>query len=346
MRSIQPRRLAPTGFTQRVILPRRLAAERFTPQSLQLLWLASTFLFAHAAAAQPSLDTLWPNRDGTRWTYQISVTDAVFPAQSFVAEATLQFSGEIMTAGGMAQVLLGAHPVPAGKAPAVALDPVRSGKAPAVAIDPLLDRLWRARPDLRAAIVARLGPAANGGTTGWYPLLLHYGYFMKGAANIQMWQPDIDHPTWTYLTSNLLVGAQFTQQLIPELAIDVFLHGTVEAVDASVQTEARRFDTAVRMGYVIDYGWTTPVDDAGNPHGRIRSETRGHVHFVPGVGPVEMLEEFIRIAEFQCDATGCPPPSDTDELGLVQVTIRLSLTASTVAVQQRTWSEVKSLFRN
>ena len=333
MRSIQPRRLAPTGFTQRVILPRRLAAERFTPQSLQLLWLASTFLFAHAAAAQPSLDTLWPNTDGTRWTYQISVTDAVFPAQSFVAEATLQLSGAVMTAGGMAQVLLGAHPVPAGKAPAVALDP-------------LLDRLWRARPDLRAAIAARVGRAPNGGTTGWYPLLLHYGYFMKGAANIQMWQPDFDHPTWTYLTSNLLAGAQFTQQLIPELASDVFLHGTVEAVDASVQTEARLFDTAVRMGYVIDYGWSITDDDAGNPHGRVRSETRGHVHFVPGVGPVELLEEFIRVAEFQCDATGCPPPSDTDDLGQVQVTIRLSLTASNVAVQQRTWSEVKSLFRN
>lgn len=294
---------------------------------------ACLFLLPRALAAQPALDTLWPNADGIRWTYRIDATSTIDPADNFTAAAVLWFDGEVPTAGGPAQMLHGTHPVP-------------TAKAGPFSRDPLLARLWRARPDLRPLLASRGGGGGGGqgDGTGWWPLLLHDGYFMKSATNIQMWQPSFDHPTWTYLTDNLSLGAQFTQQLIPEFADNVFLHGTVEAVDANVQTDAGVFHGAVRMGYVIDYGLTAAVED-GTPHGLYRSETRGHVYFVPGVGPVDLFEELLPVAEFQCDATGCPPPSVTDIVGQVVATLRLSLTGSTVSVQQRTWSEVKSLYQ-
>lgn len=294
---------------------------------------ACLLLLPRVLAAQPALDTLWPNADGIHWTYRIDATDVVDPGGNFTAEAVLWFDGEVPTAGGPAQMLHGTHPVPTGK-------PGHFSR------DPLLAQLWKARPDLRPLLAARGSDGSAGDGTGWWPLLLHDGYFMKSASNIQMWQPGFDHPTWTYLTGNLNPGAQFTQQLIPEFADNVFLHGTVEAVDATVQTDAGTFHGAVRMGYVVDYGWTAWTDDAGNPHGLYRSETRGHVHFVPGAGPVELLEEMLQVAEFQCDDNGCPPPSITDLVGDVQVSLRLSLTRSTVGVQHRTWSEVKSLYHD
>jgi len=288
-------------------------------------------LAPQALSAQPALDTLWPNADGIHWTYRIDATDTVDPGGNFTSEAVLWFDGEVPTAGGPAQMLHGTHPVPAGKA-------VRFPH------DPFLTQLWKARPDLRHAIATRAGNGLTGDGTGWYPLLLQDGYFMKSATNIQMWQPDWDHPTWTYLTDNLNPGAEFTQQLIPEIADNVFLHGTVEAVNAIVQTDAGVFNHAVRMRYVIDFGLTPATDEDGTPHGLFRSETAGHVHFVPGVGPVELLEEFTPVAEVQCDDSGCPPAGVTDMVGQVVATLRLSLTSSTVSVQQRTWSEVKSLY--
>ncbi len=290
---------------------------------------AAALLVPGATFAQPTLDSLWPNADGLRWDYEFVNTSTVDP--DFTTPAALRLDGAVETAGGTAQVLYGEHMVPA--------------KArPGTANDPLLAALWRARPDLRAAIEARSGRSLDEATF-WWPILLHNGYFMKSSTNIQMWQADWNHATWTYLTDDLTVGATFTQQLIPELADNVFLHGTVEAIDATVATLAGTYEHAVRIGYVIDYGWGDVVDlNTQQVIGRARSETRGHVHFVPGVGPVEMLEDFIPYVEIDCTPDNCPQDW-IDLLGVSVTTKTLSLTHEMVAVQQSTWSTVKLLYR-
>jgi len=304
-----------------------------------LLWLsfATSLLPFHAVIAAPRLDELWPNADGTRWTFRVENVESASPERNFVSEGIMEFSGETMTPGGMAQVLLASHSETPAKA---------SADASALpALSPILAQVWRARPDLRPALAARGLRLADAPV--WYPLLLHGGYFMKGALDIQMWQPDFFHPTWTYLTNDLAPGAEFTQQLIPEIADNVFLHGTVEDIDADVETEAGTFHHAVRMGYLVDYGLSPLTDpNSGDELGLVRTETRGRVHFVPGVGPVELFEEFVPVAEWQCDGTICPPDNIKEQTGQVAVTLRLSLISSTVAVQQQTWSAVKSLFRN
>jgi len=289
---------------------------------------AAALLVPGAAFAQPTLESLWPSTDGLRLEYQYVNTSTVDP--NFTTAAALWFDGTVQTPGGTAQVLYGDHALPA--------------KArPGAANDPLLVALWRARPDLRAAIEARNGPSLDGDTI-WWPHLLHHGYFMKNPTNIQMWQPSWNHPTWTYLTDDLTVGATFTHQLVPELADNVFLHGTVEAIDATVTTLAGTFEHAVRMGYVIDYGLGEIVDlNTGRVIGLARSETRGHVHFVPSVGPVEMLEDFFPFLEIDCTPNSCPQEW-IDLLGISATTKTLSL-AQVVSVEQSTWSMVKSLFR-
>jgi hypothetical protein len=285
------------------------------------------------ALAQPTLESLWPNADGLRWDYEISVTSHFGVGENFTAPAMMQLAGTAETAGGTAQVLVAGH----GLGPGVAAAP---------ALDPLLRAVWRARPDLRAAIAARYAnPGVVEEPPAWYPLLLHGGYFLKDPAKIQMWQPDWNHPTWTYLEDNLTPGATFTQRLVPELADNVYLHGTVEAVDATVTTQAGSYDHAVRMGYVIDYGLSQGTDPDGNPVGSFRSETRGHVHYVPEVGPVELLEDFLPFVEIDCGTDPCPPEW-TDLLGESVQTVSLSLVREPVAVVARSWSEIKQLYRN
>ena len=273
--------------------------------------------------AQPTLESLWPNPDGLRWEYEFHIT-GIINGKDFTSPASLQLAGQVETPGGTAQILIGEHDGPPDLNPA----PVR---------DPLLRAVWQARPDLRAASVAR-NDVSSGGST-WAPLLLHDGYFMKNAINIQMWQPSWNHPTWTYLTSDLGVGATFTQQLIPEIADDVFLHGTVSDIDATVSTIAGTFEHAVKMTYRIEYGWGDGLPDG--TMARFRMETIGHVHYVPDVGPVDLREEFM-LLEIDCAPTTCPQEWQ-DRVGTSLQTITLSLTG-TVGVEARTWSQVKSLY--
>jgi hypothetical protein len=281
------------------------------------------------AFAQPALESLWPNHDGLRWEFGFDYRlipgfDHQNPdGVEFSSPAWMQLAGHHETPGGTAQVLLAEHALP----PGTDAVPVR---------DPLLRAIWRARPDLRAAIVAQ---ADAGPSAGWWPLFLHDGWFMKQATNIQMWQPLWNHPTWTYLTSDLFVGATFVHQLVPELAANVFLHGTVESIDATVSTPAGMFEHAVKLSYRIDYGW--PVSTPDEP--RSRAESHGHVHYVPEVGPVDLLEDFLPYFELDCEPNDCPPEW-RDLLGVSVQTMTLSLTALPVSIEARTWTQVKNLY--
>lgn len=295
-----------------------------------LSWLCG-LLVAAPAAGQPTLDALWPNDDGLRFAYHYTWHDAML-GLNHASAAHLQLEGTAMTAGGEAQVLLAEH----GDLPAAA----RAG-------DPGLGGLpglvWRARPDLRPALADRIAVAKDAQAT-WQPYLLHGGYFLKGAAAIQMWQDAWNHATWTYLTSDLAPGADFVHQLLPEIVDDIFLHGTVGAVGVGVTTLAGTFDDAVRLDYLIDMGQATYTDEMGELIGVVHAEVRGHVHYVPGVGPVEMLQEFLPFVTADCGEGGCPPEW-TAWLGEVVETQTLSLSQAPVPTADVSWGGVKSLYR-
>lgn len=299
-------------------------------KSTQGMFVLLTLLVAARAAGQPTLDPLWPNDDGLRFTYVYTYDDAL-AGVSHASEAHLRFEGMVMTAGGEAQILLGDH----GELPAKVLadQPAAGG---------LLRLLWRARPDLRPRL-ERLA-AAKGDKARWQPLLLHDGYFMKGPEAIRMWQADWNHPTWTYLTSDLTPGATFVQQLVPELADDIYLHGTVGAVGVTVATPAGTYGDAVRMDYLIDLGVAGETDWNGDLIGDRHGEIRGHVHYVPGVGPVDMLEESLPFVTIDCGTNECPPEW-VQWLGQVVETQTLSLSDAPVPQADASWGGVKALYR-
>jgi hypothetical protein len=290
---------------------------------------AATFLGAGLACAQPTMESLWPNDDGMRWEYLFHVFDHDGDID-FTSPAHLQFAGAITTPGGEAQVLLAEHddiPWPARSAPP--------------ALPPLLAAVWRARPDLREGI-ARLAPGSVRQT--WQPNLLHGGPFMMNADRVIMWQEIWTHPTWLYLEDEIAPGATFSMQLVPEIADDIWLYGTVAELDATVATPVGVFDDAVKVDYLVDFGIQIVTDEGGEIIGEVESEISGHVHYAPQVGPVELLEEYYPFLSIDCGGEDCPPEW-VDMLGVVEVTYTLSLTRLPVANEPATWGAVKSIYR-
>ncbi|MBU0742022.1 hypothetical protein KKG45_12920 [bacterium] len=290
---------------------------------------AAILMAAAASFGQPTMDSLWPDEDGMRWEYRFHVFDHDGDID-FTSPAHLQLAGTAMTPGGEAQVLLAEHAsVP------------RPGRNAPPALPPLLLRIWRARPDLREEIERRYGGASR---SAWWPLFLHGGYFMKTADDIEMWQDEWPHRTWLYMEDDLTVGATFSMQLVPELADDIYLHGTVAAIDATVATPAGSFDDALKMDYLIDFGIQVATDEYGGVIGSVRGETVGHVHYVPGLGPVDMLEESIPYAWMDCGENDCPPEWEA-LLGVVVETNTLVLTRLPVEADAASWGAVKAMFR-
>ncbi len=303
------------------------------------LWLVGLSVLIHSPAlAQPTLDSLWPNANGLRWDYEITIHDWLDGNLFTTDTARMTLADTVETAGGTAQVLHATHaplPFPA----ALALAP----------LDPILRRVWRARPDLRGAIAARYG-GVKVASNAWWPLLLQGCYFMKSDTTIDMWQTEPTLPSeviWRYLKSPLVVGATFELELIPSLNDSVFLRGTVVALDATVSTRDTTFANAVRMRYVVDYGWGACTNDEGDSLGACHYETRGLVHYVPNVGPVDMLEDFVHVeSDSAClgcciDPSGCPTPP-----GSSLQTITMSLKGhGPVGVAPTTWTGVKRRYR-
>jgi len=67
------------------------------------------------------------------------------------------------------------------------------------------------------------------------------------------------------------------------------------------------------------------------------------VDFVPGIGPVMMVEDSFPVVEVDCTPAACPQEW-LDQLDVSVETQTLSL-AHEVAVESSTWSSVKSLYR-
>lgn len=295
----------------------------------QLSILTFALGLATLARAQVPLAPLWPNDDGMRWEYDMHVVDLMQDID-MALDAFLALEGTTMTPGGEAQNLIAVQQTSF---------PGLTSSQPV--LPPILQAVWRGRPDLRAAIEARYG--GKDIVEPWYPSFLHGGYLMKTTADIQMWQDEWSHPTWTYLEAPVTNGHSFVHQLLPEIAEDIFLHGTVADTDAEINTPADTFTGAVRMDYLIDLGISTITDEQGNLIGTMHGEFTGHVHYVPDLGPVELLEEHTPIVWADCP-DGCPPEV-ADFIGVVTMTVTMGLKSYPVGVQHDSWGAVKSTYR-
>src|SRR5262245_22766849 len=278
--------------------------------SLRLARLAAIAVGILAAApgmAQPpTMAELWPNEDGRSWIYSQHYQDLQTP-EDVQNHTRIFFDGTIAIPTAtdllpqyLRQVAIGASPG------------ITSG---AVLADPLLRQLWVARPDLRTTI---RNAVANGScpvtrAPDTYSLLLGGELpYRKTADEIAAWRCGvIDTRAWLWLVSDLTIGHEFTLQLVPDIANDVFLHGTIAAIEP-VTVGAGTFADCVRVDYVVDYGLSECVDTGGTPTGTSRSETRGHVHYAPGIGPVESSEDFIPFAEL----TGTCGPEGVGEVSV------------------------------
>jgi hypothetical protein len=285
---------------------------------------------AAMASAQPTLESLWPNPEGLRFEYLYHRID-LLEDLDFSGEAYLGLEGTTMTPGGEAQNLIGGH-----------IQPPSLPKFARPEFGPLLASVWRARPDLRPVIEAF--QVSKTKTDYWAPLFLHTGYFMKSADKMEMWQDIWLHSTWTYLVGEPSVGSSFTHQLVPELADDIYLHGEVTAINATVVTENATYTNAVKVTYLVDMGVSSNTDENGNLLFTAHSEYRGHVHFVPDVGPVEMLQEYEPFVWIDCD--GAPCPEDYLQwVGQVTETQTLSLLQGPVSTEMLNLGSVKALYR-
>jgi hypothetical protein len=287
-------------------------------------------VWATAVSAQPTLDSLWPNADGLRFNYEYHRTDLIEEVD-IGGPAYLVLEGEVTTPGGPAQNLLGAHPH----------SPAKGDRATA-GMPGLVQAIWRARPDLRDALALRFATAQK--VVEWRPSFLHTGYFMKSTAAVQMWQDSWSHPTWTYLDGEPSLGASFTHQLLPGIVDDIFLHGTVTALDAMVTTANGTYANAVKVDYLVDLGTGLLTDETGNLVGAVHGEYSGHVYYVPEVGPVQMLEEHMPVVWADCGEQQCPEEI-TRWIGVVTETQTLSLVEDPVAETARSWGDIKAMYR-
>lgn len=330
--------LAPGGVESRVASTRD--APLRTEGPVMHRWLRCLLLLALAtpAAAQPTLDQLWPNENGTSWTYQglfaeidglpADPADLVLVEEAFVGR--LIFDGTATFAPGVeVQRLVGQIS-----------QPLAASKAVPVTSSPLLRALWRARPELREAIAAR---AAKRQLGMWPGLLLGPSTVDDGtghrqtADRIGAWRDAIADWSWMHLTDELFAGAEFTLQLVPDLASDVFLHGTVRGNAETVDTAAGSWTDAVIIDYVVDMGTGTITDEGGNTLGTTTWETSGWVAYVPSVGPVASFEET------EVLSVDCPSGCDEEVLdGQVVNRTELELITLPVGVENESWSGLKS----
>ncbi|MEO5617727.1 MAG: hypothetical protein ABIS67_08145, partial [Candidatus Eisenbacteria bacterium] len=218
------------------------------------------------------MNQLWPNDDGRAWRYDQRHQRFGVDPLLVDNQVRLLFEGPTVAPDGINAQYLRHELLSGSVAPALLAGDIA---------DPFLRNLWSARPDLRVKIRASLDgtPCPAFAPAGAYAVLLNGEFaFLKTATEVAAWRCNLANTrSWRWLISNLTIGSTFALQLIPDLSSDVFLHGTVAAVE-SATGPAGTFPGCVRVDYLIDYGASNCTDSNGNVTGTSRGETRGYVH--------------------------------------------------------------------
>ncbi len=299
-----------------------------TPLGLRALISTGALVLMTTAPArsQTALDDLWPHENGRSWTYSILFEEFDSPPQDLTGRLILD--GTALNSPGVeVQNLVGQI---VGPLPPLAL----------AGLSPLRQRLWFGRPELRSRLTERAEKSAS---TFWPSTLLSSAPVDLGVGHRQTadhlgtWRDSLADWSWLYFSSDPVDADAFTLQLVPDLASDVFLHGSVRGTAETIDTGAGAFANAVVVDYVVDMGVGTITDEQGAPLGTLESEIRGWVGFVPGVGPVASTED-TRILAVDCPS-GCP---QQNQVGQVVSHTEMSLQALPVTVESGSWGGLKA----
>lgn len=286
------------------------------------------------SGARPAIDNIWPNEDGSFWTYGVTLN--IWDDWDSPCDTPFDCDDDPppLPSWNRIEALLDDHDIPDGMATTYAsygltfagdtismsgvtgqnlrasLDLPGSRVAHATGgcgISAFIARLYMARPDLRTAIEDRfnLDPAGNPGsgdtdcatllmacTAPECPLLIH-GYVWEKTEDWIGTYGDVDTLlAWKFLEEDLSAGHEFTHQLVPSLADDVFLHCKVRG-RAKVTTAYQAFRNGLDCLYIIDYGSWISTGPGGEEVGCCRTIDYGRVVYVPEVGPVFSYERIL-----------------------------------------------------
>ena len=261
------------------------------------------------------LGNSWPNDDGRYWVYEYhgsqwndSLFASTYPNRGDVPSAPsldeavallqkplegtplstshgtfrLQFNGMTTTGSGAVgqnlQSWLDEVPIAVTNAGNRTASPARDAEESG-----FLAQLRRARPDLAGKSP---WPAVRAGLmVPQPPTFLFGGAFEKSDAYTGLYGDlDLDL-AWKYLEENLDIGHEFTLQLIPSLASDVYLQARVHAkrfIDSQMGAPFH----ALEVVYMIDFGVLEILDLDGSSLGYSRAFSVGNVVYIADVGPV------------------------------------------------------------
>ena len=294
---------------------------------------------------------IWPHEDGRGWAYRLTTRDWGFsipfvysspelaPVLSLDQAASLlanrpedggaeiltgiyrlRFDGSITTLSGVtAQYLRELVEAPGAAGAALTAASAARALPSSVAGGPgagFMRALFRARPDIAKRLGASVAPQIQSQPAGlpFQPALLH-GYAWEQSSQWIGTYGDLNRQiAWIYLTPNLHPGAEFTLQLVPDLANDVFLHARVLG-RKEILTEAGTFHRALEVLYLVDFGLSQVTDVDGNTIGYIRPYLFGTVSYAVGVGPVSSYERFVFSAGEPLKAQGYDATSILIETG-------------------------------
>jgi hypothetical protein len=264
----------------------------------------------------PTLDNLWPNEDGNTWSYDwvLRVWDTdpfVFYEDSGDVPAVPDFD--------FVEELLGDESVGADADTGFGIfrlefdgtDSTSSG-APGQNLlekvfyemdfdiimvsfeEVFLSRLAKARPDLQSIVAAHItkeesyaNRTSQAVEIANLPTLLHGGIWEKVDEYIGTYG-DLDTDlAWKFLESDISTGHEFSFQLVPSIASDVFLHCKVLG-QGTVETSYGTYKKAVECLYIIDYGLSSTETIDGTRYWRVYEY--GTITYAPTVGPVLSYE--------------------------------------------------------
>lgn len=263
----------------------------------------------------PTLDAAWPNDDGREWSYDVVVrtwTDstalAPYPTRESVppipalgelaARLAVPIPGtpDSVATGLYGMRFEGTRTTLSGARGQNLVESITGAAAAPSRAEPqerrFLQHLAAARPDLRAKIAARYPDLAPSTVTNLDPLYLHGAAYEKTPAYVGGYG-DVDTLlAWKWLEADLTPGHEFTHQLVPSLADDVFLHARVVAW-RNVVVPSGSYSRAVEVVYAVDYGISTIVSDDQQVIGYYRWWDYGSIVYAPDVGPVRVQERVL-----------------------------------------------------
>jgi len=264
------------------------------------------------SAAEPTLANIWPHANGNAWTFDMTYLEHITtdtlqepPASMETLHTLLQsplpgtpdfsltglyriaLDGEITTDSGVTaqhiqETLFFDNPDREGKRTSTGQNTP----------DRLLRLIARARPDLRREIHPLLDGESKDMDTMTHPWFIG-GYTFASEDDGYFGYGDLDqNHSWIYLGSNLETGGEFSLQLIPSIADDIWLYGRIWS-RGDLTVGGRQFENVVECMYLIDLGETTATDENGNIIGTFNSYMYGTVHFAPEVGPIKGMERHL-----------------------------------------------------